>query len=103
MTTLPEKINLTDDERSRIRWASTKQGFVVRVEFKSDWTRRGPRPIRPYRSEAFVTEIDARRYAGNQRERALYVSGTRRPAFVEEIQILSVDHLGNVEDLIEVL
>ena len=103
MTTLPEKIKLNDDERKNIRWSNSKQGFVVRVEFKSDWTRRSPREIRPYRSHAFVTEIEARRYAGEQRERPLYVSGTNRPAFVEEVQILRVDALGNVQDLVEVL
>jgi hypothetical protein len=103
MTTLPEKIKLNDDERSRIRWASTKKGFVVRTEFEKHWTRRGNRDIRPMRSRAYTTEAEARRNAGDVRNRPLFVSGTRHPAIVAEVQILQVDALGNVVDLIEVL
>ena len=101
MTTLPEKINLSDDERSRIRWSSTKQGFVVRTEFDRHWTRRGMHEVRPLRSQAFTTEIEARRHAGDQRGRPYFIG--RIPATIAEVQILRVDALGNVQDLIEVL
>lgn len=84
-----EKIKLEDQERSRIRWSSTKRGFVPRVEFQPRWSRGGARPVRPVRGRAAVTRQEA--------ERTLNALATRYVNPIHELQLVEVDALGNVQ------
>ena len=89
MTTSPlTKINLSDDQRSKIRWASTKAGWVFRAEHF-----QGPRggKYRPNLRFAGVTETDALRAVDS------YRAGSWKPG-VKNIDLYQVDALGNVTD-----
>lgn len=77
-------MTLTDAERSRIRWSSTKRGFVARVEFAP--LGRSRKPVRPVRSEAKTTLGDA------ERELKRLLASYRNP--VTKAAIIEVDALG---------
>ena len=96
------KITLKDEERSRIRWSSTKRGFIPWLEFSPSWNRRGVRPIRPLRGKVHVVQEGALTEVIALAERELYVGRTRQRAVVAEQLIYEVDHLGNVVAVHEV-
>lgn len=84
------KITIRDEESSRIRWSSTKRGFIVWSEFFN-----GPRGgrFRPVRSTVLTT-LDAA-IALAERE------PTRYRQAVRSVTIFEVDHLGRVVEALE--
>jgi hypothetical protein len=94
---MPTKFRLSDEERSRVRWSSTRTGYVVRVTFKPKWTRRGARPVRPLRTDVAVTELKARKEAERMLGTEWWLA-RRYPAIIDTVTIYRVDALGNVQE-----
>jgi hypothetical protein len=91
MNTTTTKINLSDEQRSQIRWASTKTGYVLRTHHA-----RGPRGGN-YRDQLVfmgVTETGALKAA------AKFLDRHWKPVIVDA-ELYLVDHLGNVQDTTE--
>lgn len=86
MSAAPEKFKLTDEERSRIRWSSTKRGFLSVFEFVPG--SRGGR-FRKERTAIKVTLPEAERSRDSQEAR--YATPVAR------VRTYEVDAMGRVQ------
>lgn len=83
-----ERVKLTDEERNRIRWSSTKTGYVGRIEFAPRYSRRGARPVRPARTQLSIVRQPV--------EEELLGATSRFRDPVRRLLLRKVDHLGRV-------
>lgn len=84
----PERVKLTDEERKRVRWSSTKTGYVGRIEFAPRYGRRGARPVRPVRTQLSIVRQPV--------EEELLAATFRFRDPVRRLVLRKVDHLGRV-------